>query len=198
MALVAIVGGGPAMAQDVNLRVEEVTFDEFAAAIQPMPINGQYAFRTTINLGIFGRHTITWCDSAYSGSVDGLKFDIDTTDIEIEGDVSLSWCGFRFGAPGPELSAIGDVTYNTADSTIRFSFTSATVQPSITAFGRVIHLPVSINIAPTFNIPPLHFGSTVMFFSTVDGAYYAHMTPTSVTVRKRNGYIELTSNVVMQ
>ena len=196
--MLALLLSGGAAAQDLDLRVDESTFDEFADAIQPIQITGRFRFATTIDLGIFGKHTITWCDSAYAGTVDGLEFDINSVRIRAQGDAAFTWCNIGFGGPGKELSATGDVTYNSGNSTLNFTFSSATVQPSFSAFGFTIWLPVSINIAPTFNIPPLRIGSTSISFATAQGTRYLRVRPLNVAAVKRNGYIQLTSSLVMQ
>ena len=195
---ICIFSAGATYGQDLDLRVEESTFDEFADSIQPIQISGRYRLTTTIDLGIFGRHTITWCDSAYAGTVDGLEFDINSARIAAQGDVAITWCNIGFGGPGAELSATGDVFYNTANSTLNFDFSSTNFQPSVNAFGFTIRLPISINIAPTFNIPPLRIGSTSLSFPTADGRRYVRVTPVNVSAVKRNGYVQLTSSLVMQ
>ncbi len=195
---VCVFGAGAAYGQDLDLRVEESTFNEFVDSMQPIPITGQYRFTTTIDLGILGRHTITWCNSAYTGNIDGLEFDINSARIAAQGDVAVTWCNIGFGGPGSELSATGDVFYNAANSTLNFTFSSTSFQPSINAFGFVIRLPFSINIAPTFNIPPFRIGSTSLSFRTADGRRFVRVTPVNVSAVKYNGYIQLTSGLVMQ
>lgn len=189
---------GVAHAQDMSLRIEESTFNDFGNRLQPIQITGQYALRTTIDLGIFGRHTITWCDSAYAGTVSGLNFDVTSSEIAIRGDVAVNWCGFGFGGPGPELTGSGDVFYNTADSTVRFTIDSANVRPTITAFGFVIRLPVTISVASMFSVPPFRLGSTDVSFETATGESWTRITPFNVAVTKQNGHIRLTSTLVMQ
>ena len=202
LALIALpiicYGSGEVLAQDVDVRIYESTLNEFVDELQPVQFTGRYAFRTTIDLGPFGRHTITWCDSGYAGTLDGLEFDINSNRIAVEGDAAFSWCGVGFGAPGPELTGTGDVTYNFADSTVRFNFEAVNVQPTLHIFDSVITLPITINIASMFNVPPLRVGSTYVSFATAEDSRYVRLTPIGVTVTKRNGYIQLTTNLAMQ
>jgi hypothetical protein len=81
---------------------------------------------------------------------------------------------------------------------VRLSFSSATVQPSVTLAGYTARLPVTINIAPSLNsLPPMRVGTAFLRFEARDGPGYLRMEPTDVTLRKQNGHILLQSDVAL-
>jgi hypothetical protein len=174
------------------IKVYESTFNEFIDAVEPIQVTGRYKLSVTVDLWILGTHTITLCDSSYTATVSDLDFDITSANVQSDGDVNASWCGFSFGA---DVDATGDIYYYNPDHTVRFNFTSASIQPSFNAFGYTVWLPVHINIAPTLNIPPVRVGTALIYYESAAGQRQIYMDPQNVTVQKRNGYIELQSDV---
>ena len=186
-----------ARAAEVTIRVNASTFNQFLGVLQPIAFSGRYRLRTTIDAGILGRHTITWCDSAYAGFVTGLTIDINSSRIRALGDVAFSWCGLSFGAPGRELTAIGDLTYQAANDTLRLRFSSAVVRPTFNVLGNVIQLPVSVDVGPMLNIPPFPIGRTVVAFEMPGGARSLLMEPVNVGVAKGAGFVTISTDVAM-
>lgn len=178
-----------------TVRIYASTFDKFVNSI-PLQATGRYKFQVTINLGLLGRHKITVCDSNYTAIVSGMKFAIAPSNVRADGDLSATWCGLSFGG---KVSSTGNIYYASGDKTVRFDFWSAAVQPSFTVnvfgFTFTVRLPMHVNVAPTLEIPPLPVRSTRISFETADGPRNLYMTPHDVTLVKRDGYIELDSNV---
>ncbi len=195
--MVAAVHAPSTPAADAVVRVNASTFNQFMSALNPIPFSGRYAFRTTVDLGIFGRHTITWCDSGYAGRVDGLVIDITSSRIRAQGDVSFSWCGLNFGAPGKELTATGNVVYRSSDQTLRLSFPSVIVRPTFNLLGHIIVLPVPINLSGMLNVPAIPVRPVGIAFQTSSGTHVLGMRPTNVDVDLGAGFVTVSSDFVV-
>jgi hypothetical protein len=185
----------PLLAQADIVRVRESTFNAFVNRLQPIPITGRYAFRVTIDAGPFGRHTITLCDSAYSGVVQNLRFIIQPNTVQVVGETVFSWCNLGFTGG---VSATGNISFRSSDDTVRLTFSSARVRPSFRLFGNNVALPVTIDIAQTLNIPPLPIRPALVGFQTRNGAHYLVMEPQDVQLVKHAGFVELETNVVFR
>lgn len=201
-----IVAVGPAQLvpeQPSIIKIYESTFNDFARAIEPALISGHYTFSITIDAGWFGKHTFTICDSDYTARVSGLDFDITPGSVDVEGDVTVDWCGLSFSSS--QLDATGNVYYSSSDKAVRFSFSSANVQPCFTINVDIgwlgfhesftVCLPLNINIAPTLNIPPVPIGTSIIYFETAGGPRQLYIQPRNVSLIKRGGYVELQSDV---
>jgi hypothetical protein len=176
-----------APAADATVYVYTATLNELASAISPMTITGRYKF--TVGSGIF---KTTICDSAYTINVTGLSFSISPTSVTADADVTGSWC--RVGFNG-DLDASGNVYYRASDRTVRFSFSSASVQPYFSVLGYKIWLPVHVNITSTLNIPPMHIGVARVAYETASGPRLVTMVPNDISLVKRSGYLELQSDL---
>lgn len=197
MGLLALVTvPAPVSAADGTVKVYDSTFNEFAAAIQPLQVTGHYNFGITIDLGLFGRHRITICSSDYAATVSALRFRINPNNAIVDGSITASWCGLTFTS---SLLTTGNIFYNQADQTVRFSFGGTNIQPCFTisfmGIPFTMCVPVQINVGPTFNVPPLPVRTALISFESTGGARRMRMTPRNVTLVKRAGYIELQSDV---
>ena len=184
--------------EPTTIKVYESTFNEFTSSIQPITVTGHYKFTVTIDTFIFGKRTITICDSNYSADVTDLDFEIETSGVQVDGDVDAEWCGLSFSSS--TLNANGTIAYSSGDESVHFTFYSTTVQPCFTVKipvlgDRTVCLPASINIASTLNIPPLPIRTTALSFETAGGPRTIYLEPRDVSLRQRNGYIELQSYV---
>jgi hypothetical protein len=197
LILAAAVHAPSTAAADAVVRVNASTFNQLMSALNPIPFSGRYAFRTTVDLGIFGRHTITWCDSGYAGRVDGLVIDITSSRIRAQGDVSFSWCGLNFGAPGKELTATGNVVYRSSDQTLRLNFSSVTVRPTFNLLGNIITLPLPVNLSGMLNVPALPMRPVGIAFQTSAGTHVLGMRPTNVDVDLGAGFVTVSSDFVV-
>jgi hypothetical protein len=197
LVALAVLRGIDASAADAVVRVNTSTINSFLSRIDPVPFNGRYAFRTTTDLGIFGRHTITWCNSAYSGSINNLAADITTTRIRVQGDVAFSWCGLNFGAPGKEMVALGNANYRSSDSTLRLNFPSVVVRPTFNAFGFIITLPVPVDLSGALNFPAIPVRAVGVGFDTDDGQRVLRVRPTNVDVDLGAGFVSISSDLVL-
>jgi len=198
-ALIAAVAmalhAGNAAAADVLAKITTTTFNQFLGRLDPIAFSGRYAFRTTTDLGPFGRHTITWCDSRYSGSLNGLVTDINSTRIRVQGDVAFAWCGLNFGAPGKELVATGTVIYRASDHTLRLNFPSVIVRPTFNAFGFVIVLPVPVNLSGALNFPAIPLRTVGVALETPGGRRVMRVRPRNVDVDLGAGYVSVASDL---
>jgi hypothetical protein len=197
LVLAAAVHAPSTPAADAVVRVNASTFNQLMSALNPVSFSGYYAFRTTVDLGIFGRHTITWCASGYTGFVDGLVIDITSSRIRAQGDVSFSWCGLKFGAPGKELTAIGNVTYRSSDQTLRLNFSSVSVRPTFNLLGNIIELPLPLNLSGMLNVPAIPVHPVGIAFQTSAGTHVLGMRPTNVDVDLGAGFVTVSSDFVV-
>jgi hypothetical protein len=180
----------PGTAETIHVRTS--TFNKFIARIEPIPFSGRYRFRVTIDTFIFGKHVVTLCDSPYRGTVNGLRFVIVPGVVQVTGRAGFTWCNLGFDGA---VTGTGRVYYNNGDDTVRLAFSSAAVRPSFKFLGFNVTLPVTVNIAPTLDIPPLPIRPALIGLRTPDGARYLRMTPANTTVSAQAGYVELKSEV---
>lgn len=197
LGVVLVTGTPTAVAETV--KVYTSTFNEFSNSILPVTLSGSYKLSFTVDLGLFGKHTITLCNSTYSATVSTLTFSISTTAVTAGGKVSARWCNITFA--DSQLNATGNVYYSAADGNVHFAFSSASVKPCASIRFPVINrtltvcLPVNINVAPTLNIPPLAIRTTVISHESAGGQRNIFMTPRNISLVKRNGYLELQTDV---
>lgn len=176
-----------APAADATVFIYTATLNAMASAVSPITITGRYKY--TIGSGIF---KTTICDSAYTIDVTGLSFSIAPTAVTADADVSGRWCGVGFSG---DLDATGNISYRASDDTVRFNFSSASVQPYFTVFGYKIWLPIHVSIASTLNIPPMHIGVARLSHETAAGSRLVTMRPSDISLVKRSGYLEMQTNL---
>ena len=174
---------------DSVIRVYESTFNELAAAIEPLQMNGRYKLRVRVGWCPLCK-TITICDSAWTVNVTQLDFDIDATDVDVTGKVNASWCSIPFSA---DLNATGDVAYSSGQEAVLVTMGSTSIQPYFYFWGYRVNLPTQ-NVGPTLNLDPIPVTTAWFSFETARGSRSLRMTPNSTSLFKQDGYIELQSD----
>jgi hypothetical protein len=176
------------------IKVYESTFNELADAIEPLTASGRKRVRATIGPCPFCT-TITICDSVWTVDVRQLHFDINTTQVDITGEVNASWCGFSFNG---NLSTTGDVTYSAGQNAVLVTTGSTSVKPffELPVIGK-INLPFTINAAPSLTLDPIPVSTALFSFKTARGPRSLRLTPKNIRLYKRDGYIELQSHATI-
>jgi hypothetical protein len=203
VALVALAIAPPAIAQNSTVKIHEAAFNKFAAAVQPLQFSQRYVLRFTINT-FWGRETITLCDSTVRARVTGLTFDIASSGITITGTGSGTWCGLIITAPNVRTSAVA--SFNSSTRTVRVTVGNVTVSPTVTIpvpdWARLLGLPARISVMlPSFtvgsalSIPPIPVDSGLLRVDAPAGPIAVPVAARNVQLFRRNGYLELTSNV---
>jgi len=193
--MISTVYAGHIHAADVSASISADTINAFMSVLDPIPFSGRYKLKKRINLGFLGSYTVTICDSAYSGSADGLVADINSSRIRVRGDVAFTWCGLNFGGAGPELTAVGNAYYSQPEKALRLLFPSAVVRPRFTLGGITFNLPVTIDVAPMLNAPAIPIRRSQVEFSTGEGRYIVPVQPTNVNVTLATGRIVVSSDL---
>lgn len=195
-ALAALVATGalaaPAAAQDGIVTVRESAFNELAGALEPLTLSGHKTLEVSIAT-FWGPVRITVCDSDWTATVRDLAFDIRPATVEVTGDVEASWCGLNFTG---DLLTTGDVGYSAGPNAVVVSVASTSVQPRFSIFGIDVRLP-AINVGPTLSLPPIPVRTAFVRFETAAGPTDLRVTPHNVFLTKRNGFIELRSDVAV-
>ena len=189
---VALAAPASALAQDGIVKVRESAFNELADRIEPIALTGHRTLTVSIPTP-FGTARITVCDSDWTATVSGIDFDISPARIQITGDVSAVWCGLSFSGV---FTTDGDATYSAAQNAVVMTVQGTSIRPQFTVWGVTVNLP-AINVGPTFNLPPLPIGAAFARLETVSGPIDLTLTAQNVAVTKRNGLIELQSDVVV-
>lgn len=187
-----LFSSGQLYATDGVITISESTFNKFADAIGTL----NYSDRYKVKVG-----GITVCNAKYTASLTDLEFDIKTTGVDVEGEVSAEWCGFNFGSDGPELDATGNIYYDPTINSVRFSFNSASVKVKIHVdvwFWEGDVTVTTIDVTDMLNdIPPVPVRRTLLSFDAAGGTEYIFMDPLNVSLQKKNGSIELHSDVLL-
>lgn len=203
VALAALAIASPASAQNSTVKIHEAAFNKFAGAIQPLRFSQRYVLRFTIRT-FWGTETITLCDSTVRASVTGINFDITPSGITITGRGTGTWCGLAISAPDVRMSA--SAFFNASSRTVRVSVGSVTVSPRVTisvpGWAQLLGLPPRITVMlPSFTVgsslavPPIPVDSGLLHVEAPAGPITVPVRARNVQLVRRNGYLELTSNV---
>ncbi len=174
----------PLAAQDGTVKVYESTFNELAGRIEPLVLTGHYAW----GCGFWG----CICDSDWTATVTQLSFGITTAQATLTGRVDAQWCGLSFNST---LNTTGDVTYSAGQNAILVTVNPTSIQPCFRILWANVCLPVWITVSDTMNLPPIPVGIAYFGFETARGTDTLRMTPSNISLLKRNGYVELQANV---
>jgi hypothetical protein len=199
LALPVPDGGGPATGRG-TVRVYESMLDELARRVEPLRLSGHYQFKRGCGCvpGVgCGCAISVSCD--WTARVRDVRFDIKPSRIEVRGDVRASWCNQSFDAVA---TTTADVSYvrsvllpglgrgrgHEAWVAVRTSPTD--VQPVFRIQGYEVKLPVRINVGPSMSwrIP---VSTGVLHYETVDGPLPLRLSPSTVSLVKRSGYLEV-------
>ena len=192
LAVILLFSTGSIFAADGVITIRESAFNKFASAIGTLNYSGRYVFKVS---------GITICNSAYSASLSDIRFDLKSTGVDVEGNVTASWCGFNFGSSGPELDAAGNIYYDPVTNSVRFSFSSANVKVKIhidVGFWEGDVTIKTIDVTDMLNdIPPLPVSRALFSYEAAGGTDYIFMDPYNVSLRKKDGAVELHSDVLL-
>lgn len=197
MLAALVVMSAPAPAADGTIAIDESGFNEFAAAIQPLPAGGTRPYRKRIGVCPFCK-TVTLCSGEWSVSVTDLTFTITTDVIRISGQASGTYhCHFVPVHWTAILTADADVTYSAAENAVVVRTRSAVIEKSRITVPRLGSIPVGIraDFTPSLTLPPFPVTSARLRFESSNGAEHLRLTPRNVSVRQRSGYLELQSDV---
>ncbi len=186
VVLLLIVLAAPLAAQDGSVKVYESTFNELAARIEPLTLAGHYAWGCSF-LGCI-------CDSDWTATVTQLRFGITTAQVTLTGRVDAQWCGLSFNST---LNTTGNVTYSATQNAIFVTVNPTSIQPCFQILFANVCLPVWINVSSTMNLPPIPVGIAYLRLETPRGAQPVRITPSNISLLKRNGYVEIQANVTL-
>lgn len=191
LAATLLLWAASAEAEDAVVQIKTSTFNKLASAVEPINLSGRH--KLTVGSG---RLKTTICDSAWSAKLKDIKFTIKPSGLDLTGEVSASWCHLSFNA---NLKTNGNVLYSASQSAVVVTATSSTVQPKFTvsAFGEslTVTLPVHIDIATPFNLPPIPVNSALLTIETATGDRPIRVTPQNVSLSKLDGAVELRGNL---
>ena len=198
-----LLAAPPARAQNSTVKIHEAAFNKFANAIGPLQISRRYALRFTIQT-FWGRETITLCDSTVTANIMNVRFDVAPSGITITGMGIGSWCGLPIIAPEVRMNA--SAVYNASSRTVRVSVGNVTVSPHVIIgvpdWARLLGLPPRIDVAlPSFSIgasfavPPIPVDTGLLHVDAPAGPITMPVGVNNVQLFRRNGYLELRSNV---
>jgi hypothetical protein len=193
-----------ASAQNSSVKIYESAFNKFAALIQPLQFTQRYALRFTIRTFWGSRETITLCDSTVVANILNVRFDIAPSGITITGIGVGSWCGLGILAPEVRLSATA--FYSASSRTVRINVGNVAVAPRvivpIPGWAQLLGLPSRIDVAlprfsvgASFAVPPIPVDSGLLHVEAPAGPIQVPVRARNVQLIRRNGYLELTSNV---
>ena len=192
-----------------RIQVYESTFNEFAAAIEPLAFKGDYTYKVCTWLPVVGTSCTTICSSDWAAKVNGLRFKITPAKVKVAGKVNAQWCGVSFDA---ELETTADVTYvrsfvlpgrghlrfnqgMQSQEGIRVTVNPTDIQPLFHVFGYEVKLPVHIDVAPSMSLPTIPVGTALLWFETAAGPQDLRLSPSHVVLVKRHGSLELQARV---
>ena len=205
--LIALLGvlaiAPPASAQNSTLKIHESAFNKFAAVIGPLQFTRRYALRFTIRT-FWGPEAITLCDSMVTANVINVRFDVAPSGITITGMGIGSWCGLPIIAPEVRMNA--SAIYSASSRTVRVTVGNVTVSPHVLIgvpdWARFLGLPATIDVAlPSFSVgasfavPPIPIDSGILHVDAPAGPIAVPVGARNVQLFRRNGYLELRSNV---
>ena len=193
----------PASAQNSTLKIHESAFNKFATMVGPLQFSQRYALRFTIGTP-WGPETITLCDSTVLANIINIRFDVAPSGITITGMGLGTWCGFPIIAPEVRMSATA--SYNASSRTVRVSVGNVTVSPHVLVpvpeWARILGLPRTLDVV----LPPISNGASIAVPPIPDDTGLLHVEAPAraiaipvrvqnVQLLRRNGYLELRSNV---
>jgi hypothetical protein len=184
--VVALAATGPARAQDSVVKVFDSTLNKLADKVQPLTVRGTYR----ASIFVFGLE-LTLCDSPYTVRVTQLRFATSPASIQITGRVDATWCGLSFGS---SLATTADATYSASQRAIVVRVGSTSIQPRFSVLGLDLVLPVSVNVGPTFDVPPLPIGVAQLGVQGIRGPVTLRFEPRNVSLTRRSGHLELQSD----
>jgi len=175
---------------DAILEVRESAFNRAAATIEPVRKTGHYKFTVDLRLG-----TVTVCDSDWTTDVSGITLGIAPGRVSVRAKARAHWCDQAFTA---DIDTTGDIVYDPARRHFLITINPTSVTPRLVVtfmdWKFEVPLPFTINLAQ-ITAPPIPVRSFFFTYETSKGSGTLHGTPRDVALVKRQGYIELQSNL---
>jgi hypothetical protein len=188
-----------------TVRVYESLLNKIASRLEPLRMNGRYHFEagcTCVPLVGCGCVVSVTCD--WTARVNDLNLSIRPARIRITGNLHATWCDIPFSAP---VETTADVEYVTrmapvggprggwgTKDLVRVRVNPTSIQPRFTISGYVAKLPIHINVAPSFSWR-LPVDTALLAFENAGGVQRLRLSPTQVSLIKRNGYLEMQAQV---
>jgi hypothetical protein len=183
------IGSSPAAAQDATIRIFDATLNEFANELQPITLRGTYK----LSLHTFAGE-VTLCESPYTVNLLQLRFATTPASVQLTGQVDATWCNLTVTAP---LSTTANASYNPTQRAIIATISPTSIQPHVNVLGLDVALPVSVNAPASLNIPPIPVGVGQLSLQAVHGPVKLRLEPQNVSLLKRNGYLELQTDLAV-
>jgi len=185
------------MKPDAVVEIRESLFNEAAAAIEPIRVTGRKEWRVPDWVPLVGGEAI--CDPEYTADVTGITLGIAPGGVTGRARIRAHWCGQAFTA---DVDTTGDIVYDPAERHFLVTIAPTSVTPKfvITIDVRLkeykfeVPLPVTIDLAG-ITAPPIRVRSFFFTYETSKGSGTLHGTPRNLVLFKRNGYLELQSDL---
>lgn len=202
-------GGVGLPSGDAVVRIYESTFNELAAALEPIRFRGHYTFQPQVCTDWpWGRSCVSTrvCESDWTADVTHLRFAITPAKVRVTGRVSARWCGASFNAPlettsnvwhAPFVATVPGVPPQQLGA-IRVAVAPTQIQPAFSVLGYDVRLPIRINVAPSLSLPAIPIVAGVFRFETARGPHSLRLSPTYLYLARRQGHFELQADVGLQ
>jgi len=185
------------LAPDAVLEVRESAFNEAAAALEPIQFMGRKEWNVPDWVPVGGGKAI--CNPNYTVDLTGVKVGIAPEGVSVRAHVRARWCGQAFTA---DIDTTGDIEYVPDRRHFLVTIAPTSVTPNfvitidiyVDEYKFEVPLPITIDLGQ-ITVPPIRVRTFSFAFWTSKGSDELHATPRDLTLVKKDGYMELQSNV---
>src|SRR5688572_1684860 len=153
-AVLGLLVGRPAAAQEGTLRIRESTLDRFAQVVGPLVWSQNFSFTLWVpNPFLFPPVIPLFFNCAATALVTGLDFDITPGGTSVRGNVSGGVCGIAY--PAQTLTASVSISIDQAQRALNIRPNSMNFQPRVNVLGFGINAPFIVAVSPSITVPPI-------------------------------------------
>lgn len=204
----------PALGADAETRLYSSALNELVSSISPIrfesPENGA---ANPLRIPYYNwrgqKKHYPICSGNWEADLKNVTFTILTTSISIDGNIDATWtCGIDFSFDSATFHTTANISADENNISISTNSLNVTITlaaplistdipgvPSWLRFSKDVKFSKTIRVHQGLNFPPIPIRTTLLNFETAGGEFDLRVDPYSTTIEKKNGYIEIKSNV---
>jgi hypothetical protein len=193
-AVLALLVGSPASAQDGTLRIRESTLDRFATAVGSLAWSQNFTFTLWVpNPFLLPPVVPLFFNCTATARVTGLDFDITPGGTSVRGSVSGGVCGIAY--PTQPLTASVAISIDQSQRALIIQPTSMNFQPRVNVLGFGINAPFTVAVSPSITVPPIPLDAAPFEIETAAGPRTFVLVGRNLALSRQNGYLEIRGDV---
>lgn len=192
-AVLGLLVGRPAAAQEGTLRIRESALDRFAQVVGPLTWSQNFSFTLWVpNPFLLPPVIPLFFNCSATATVIGLDFEITPSVTSVRGNASGRICGIAYAQP---LVANVAISIDQAQRALIIRPTSMSFRPTVNVLGFGINAPFTVAVSPSITVPPIPLDAAPFEIETAAGPRTFALVGRNLALSRHDGYVEIRGDV---